>query len=116
MKKIILIITFVIVLIYGLLAIDKEKNDIVVLSDNAQAEETSNKSKIKQVLVEVISKSPELFIENEPDDNGSVYGKGFDTCNDMIIDQVTEMAFGQHGILYTGEVTCYRDKENKIKY
>ena len=43
-----------------------------------------------------------------------VFASEFDVCNDTIIDQVTEMAFGQHGIIYSGEVACYRDKDKKI--
>lgn len=38
----------------------------------------------------------------------------FDVCKDVVIDQVTGYAFGQHGIYYSGEVTCYRDKEKAI--
>ena len=38
----------------------------------------------------------------------------FDYCKDVIIDSVTEEAFGPHGIPYTGEVTCYRNKEKTI--
>ena len=38
----------------------------------------------------------------------------FDACSDVIIDDVTEMAFGQHGIIYTGEVICYRDSDKQI--
>jgi len=42
------------------------------------------------------------------------HAEEFDVCKDMVIDNVTEMAFGQHGILYTGEVTCYRDNDKNI--
>jgi len=43
-----------------------------------------------------------------------VTAKNFDVCRDLIVDQVTEMAFGPHGIPYTGKVICYRDEEKTI--
>ena len=38
----------------------------------------------------------------------------FDLCNDTVIDAVTEEAFGPHGIPYSGEIICYRDKEKTV--
>jgi len=38
----------------------------------------------------------------------------YDICKGAVIDDVTEQAFGQHGILYTGEIVCYRDAEKTI--
>ena len=38
----------------------------------------------------------------------------FDLCNDTVIDAETEDAYGPHGIPYTGEILCYRDKDKKI--
>lgn len=42
------------------------------------------------------------------------YAEEFDICKDIVIDQVTEMAFGEQGVPYTGKVTCYRDVEKTI--
>ena len=43
-----------------------------------------------------------------------LHAKEYDICEDVVIDDVTENAFGQHGILYTGEIICYRDIEKTI--
>ena len=43
-----------------------------------------------------------------------LHAKEYDICKDAVIDDVTEQAFGQHGILYTGEIICYRDNEKTI--
>lgn len=41
----------------------------------------------------------------------------YDICTDLIIDQTHEIAYGPHGIPYTGKITCYRDKDkNMMKY
>lgn len=114
MKKIILILIFATLLVYGFLVTNKEKDNLVVSFENIQVEENINKNEFKQILVDVATESAGLLIEDEYEEDESVYDKEFDTCSDMIIDQVTEMAFGQHGIPYTGEVTCYRDKEKQI--
>jgi len=42
------------------------------------------------------------------------YADYFNVCKDIVIDQVTGQAFGQHGVLYSGEVVCFRDKDEKI--
>ena len=44
----------------------------------------------------------------------SVAASQFNVCKDLVIDQVTERAFGQQGAPYTGEVLCYRDEDNTI--
>ena len=46
-----------------------------------------------------------------------VLGVGFDICKDTVIDDINEKAYGAHGVLYSGEIICFRDKEKiTLKY
>ena len=41
----------------------------------------------------------------------------FDRCNDVVVDEVTDIAYGEQGLLFSGEKICYYDGDNtKIKY
>lgn len=42
---------------------------------------------------------------------GLALADSFDPCKDVIIDQVTEMAFGEQGLPYTGKIVCYYDED-----
>jgi len=44
----------------------------------------------------------------------STLANEFDICEGITIDDVTEKAYGQHGILFTGEAVCYWDEEKTI--
>ncbi len=43
-----------------------------------------------------------------------LHANEYDICKGIIIDDVTEKAYGQHGLLYTGEAICYWDPEKTI--
>lgn len=38
----------------------------------------------------------------------------YDICEGVVIDDVTGMAYGQHGMPYTDEIACYWDKEKSL--
>ena len=44
----------------------------------------------------------------------SVQALEFDVCKDTVIDQTKEIAYGQHGIPYSGKIICFRDEEKTI--